>query len=43
MHLNEYDIECMNNAKDFIDADKGRHHTMLQSFCLIINIHHNKD
>jgi AraC family transcriptional regulator, transcriptional activator of the genes for pyochelin and ferripyochelin receptors len=28
MHFNEYDIECLNKAKAFIDADISRHITI---------------
>ena len=26
MQFSKYDMACINRAKDFIDADKGRHH-----------------
>jgi len=28
MQLTPYDIECINNAKNLIDADMSRHHTI---------------
>jgi AraC-like DNA-binding protein len=30
MRLSSYDLECLENAKTFIDADMNRHHTIAE-------------